>query len=138
MALGRVKWFSNEKGYGFIEAVESQQDIFVHFSDIVMEGYKTLKEDDMVFFVFEQGAKGPGARHVCPLNESEAAGLRSGVISSDMPAPPVPVSTPLLEDFAHDRQAEEVAMYGDVEDDEGFSQQRRKAPRARRASSAHA
>ena len=70
MAIGRVKWFSNEKGYGFIEAVESKQDVFVHFSDIVMEGYKTLKENAMVFFVLEQGAKGPGARHVCPLNEA--------------------------------------------------------------------
>lgn len=88
MALGRVKWFSNEKGYGFIEAAESEQDIFVHFSDIVMEGYKTLREDDMVFFVLEQSARGPGARHVCPLQASEAAGLLHDTSAGAMPVAP--------------------------------------------------
>lgn len=125
MAIGRVKWFSNEKGYGFLEAVESKQDVFVHFSDIVMEGYKTLKENAMVFFVLEQGAKGPGARHVCPLNEAESEGLTHGV-SSDMAAPAAPVEVP--------EEAFDAPMYAHQADD-GFKQ-RRKAPRSRQSAMA--
>jgi CspA family cold shock protein len=109
MAIGRIKWFSNEKGYGFIEAVESKQDVFVHFSDIVMEGYKTLKENAMVFFVLEQGAKGPGARHVCPLNEAETEGLANGVVGSDMPIPaqPIEIEQPVFEDPVYAHQADD-------------------------------
>lgn len=45
---GKVKWFSSEKGYGFISSSEKEQDIYVHFSDIVMKGFKTLDENDIV------------------------------------------------------------------------------------------
>lgn len=70
MAIGRVKWFNNEKGYGFIEADVSNQDIFVHFSDIQMDGYKTLQADMPVSFELSQGTRGPSARAVRPLTDA--------------------------------------------------------------------
>ena len=51
---GKVKWFSSEKGYGFISSSEKQQDIYVHFSDIVMKGFKTLDENDIVEFDYDE------------------------------------------------------------------------------------
>jgi len=57
---GTVKWFSNQKGYGFI-ARENGEDVFVHFSSIGGEGYKSLAEGEQVEFVVESGAKGPAA-----------------------------------------------------------------------------
>ena len=54
---GKVKWFNNEKGYGFIQ-YENLEDIFVHYSAIVKEGYKTLKEDELVDFHLIETAKG--------------------------------------------------------------------------------
>ena len=61
--IGKVKWFSNAKGYGFVEQ-ESGEDIFVHFSAIEMEGYRTLNEGDPVSYEIEQTPKGPQAVHV--------------------------------------------------------------------------
>lgn len=63
MATGKVKWFSDAKGYGFIETDEGK-DIFVHFSAIVKEGYKTLSEGQEVTFEVVQGDKGPQAANV--------------------------------------------------------------------------
>ncbi|MDK2798736.1 MAG: cold shock protein [Clostridiales bacterium] len=63
MQKGKVKWFNNEKGYGFIES-ESGKDVFVHFSAISMEGYKTLEEGMEVEFEVIEGAKGPQASNV--------------------------------------------------------------------------
>lgn len=60
MAEGRVKWFNDQKGFGFIEA-DSGHDVFVHFSSIEGEGFKSLAEGDKVSFVEEKGAKGPQA-----------------------------------------------------------------------------
>jgi cold shock protein len=60
MADGRVKWFNEQKGYGFIE-VSGGQDIFVHFSAIEGEGFKTLSEGQEVVFEIEKGQKGPQA-----------------------------------------------------------------------------
>ena len=54
---GRVKWFNNEKGYGFIE-YEDLEDIFVHYSAIIKDGYKTLKEGSMVNFKLIETSKG--------------------------------------------------------------------------------
>jgi CspA family cold shock protein len=62
-AVGTVKWFSNEKGYGFIER-EGGEDVFVHFSAITMEGYKTLTEGQRVEFEITQGDKGLQAANV--------------------------------------------------------------------------
>jgi CspA family cold shock protein len=63
MARGKVKWFSNQKGYGFITP-ESGSDVFVHFSAIQGEGYKSLKEGDEVEFEIEKGPKGDQAKNV--------------------------------------------------------------------------
>ena len=63
LAQGTVKWFSNEKGYGFIEREEGD-DVFVHFSAITMEGYKTLTEGQRVEFEVVQGDKGLQAANV--------------------------------------------------------------------------
>ena len=63
MANGVVKWFSNKKGFGFIEH-ENGGDIFVHYSAIAMEGYKTLAEGDRVSFEVEEGDRGPSAKNV--------------------------------------------------------------------------
>ena len=57
MMVGRVKWFNNEKGYGFIEFKENE-DIFVHYSAIELDGYKTLAEGQMVEFKLIETAKG--------------------------------------------------------------------------------
>ena len=60
---GKVKWFNQEKGYGFIE-VEGEKDVFVHYSAIQQEGFKTLKEGDNVEFEVVEGQKGPQAANV--------------------------------------------------------------------------
>ncbi|MGE5459380.1 MAG: cold-shock protein [Solirubrobacterales bacterium] len=63
---GTVKWFSNEKGYGFISR-EGGEDVFVHFSAIEGEGYKTLNEGQAVEFEITDGPKGKQAANVHPL-----------------------------------------------------------------------
>ena len=63
MAKGIVKWFSDQKGFGFIEQ-ENGPDVFVHHSGINASGFKTLKEGDRVTFDIEQGKKGPAAVNV--------------------------------------------------------------------------
>jgi CspA family cold shock protein len=60
---GTVKWFNNQKGYGFISD-EQGNDVFVHFSGLNMEGYKTLNEGEEVEFDVVEGAKGPQAANV--------------------------------------------------------------------------
>ena len=64
MAEGTVKWFSNEKGYGFIERGNGEADVFVHFSAIDGEGYKSLTEGQRVSFEVVQGDKGLQAANV--------------------------------------------------------------------------
>ena len=65
MPAGKVKWFNDAKGYGFIETPDGK-DIFVHYSAIVREGYKTLAEGQEVTFEIVDGAKGPQASNVTP------------------------------------------------------------------------
>jgi CspA family cold shock protein len=65
MARGKVKWFNPQKGYGFIE-VEGSRDVFVHYSAIRMEGFKTLQEGQAVQFDLIDGDKGPHADNVTP------------------------------------------------------------------------
>ncbi|NIM99290.1 MAG: cold shock domain-containing protein [candidate division Zixibacteria bacterium] len=64
MATGRVKWFNDSKGFGFIEQEEGGKDVFVHFSAIQDEGFKTLREGDQVSFDIIEGPKGPQAANV--------------------------------------------------------------------------
>jgi cold shock protein len=64
MATGIVKWFNNAKGYGFVTPDDGEQDVFVHFSAIEMEGYRTLKEGQRVVFEVEQGPKGLHAQNL--------------------------------------------------------------------------
>ena len=63
MVKGVVKWFNNSKGYGFIQRDEGG-DVFVHYSAVKSEGYKTLKQGDRVEFEIEESAKGPQAINV--------------------------------------------------------------------------
>ena len=63
MANGTVKWFNDQKGFGFIEQ-ESGPDVFVHHSAINASGFKSLREGDRVSFEIEQGKKGPAAANV--------------------------------------------------------------------------
>ena len=63
MKNGIVKWFNNEKGFGFI-SVEVEDDVFVHFSAIQNDGYKTLEEGEKVSFDITQGNRGPQAENV--------------------------------------------------------------------------
>ena len=63
MATGTVKWFNNQKGYGFITDEEGK-DVFVHFSGLNMEGFKTLEEGQSVEFDLTEGEKGPQATNV--------------------------------------------------------------------------
>ncbi len=69
MPNGIVKWFSDKKGYGFIEQGE-EGDIFVHFSAIQMEGFKTLAEGDHVTFDIEHGERGPAAKNVVKVEST--------------------------------------------------------------------
>ncbi|EIW9513692.1 TPA_asm: cold-shock protein [Listeria monocytogenes] len=66
MQTGTVKWFNSEKGFGFIE-VESGDDVFVHFSSIEGEGFKTLDEGQSVEFEIVEGQRGPQAEKVTKL-----------------------------------------------------------------------
>ena len=67
MARGKVKWFNDQKGFGFIESGESGGDVFVHYSGIKAEGYKSLAEGDEVEFDLTQGPKGPKAENVVKI-----------------------------------------------------------------------
>ena len=67
MPTGRVKWFNDSKGFGFIEQPESGKDVFVHFSAIQDEGFKSLKQGQEVAFEIVEGPKGPQATNVVKM-----------------------------------------------------------------------
>ena len=67
MATGTVKWFSSEKGFGFITPEDGSADVFVHFSAISGDGYRNLEENHKVEYDVMQGQKGPQASNVRPV-----------------------------------------------------------------------
>jgi CspA family cold shock protein len=67
MAQGTVKWFNGEKGFGFITPDGSTEDVFVHFSAIAADGYRSLDENQRVEFDTTPGQKGPQASNVRPI-----------------------------------------------------------------------
>jgi cold shock protein len=76
MAVGKVKWFNDAKGFGFIEPEAGGGDVFAHFSAIQMEGFRTLKQGSQVQFELVQGPKGQLAQNITPVEtaaSSEAA-----------------------------------------------------------------
>lgn len=70
---GTVKWFNNAKGWGFIKQ-ETGPDVFVHYSQIAGDGFRTLHEGDVVRFVRKDGPRGPLAEHVSKLDEPKVEG----------------------------------------------------------------
>ena len=71
MAQGTVKWFNDKKGFGFIEQQEGK-DVFVHYSAIAMDGFKTLSEGDQVIFDIIEGDRGPSAKNVVKASASDS------------------------------------------------------------------
>ena len=67
MATGTVKWFNDAKGFGFIAPDEGSKDLFVHFSNIAGDGFKSLTEGSRVEYEAREGTKGPEATNVIPL-----------------------------------------------------------------------
>jgi len=93
---GTVKWFNNAKGFGFLGR-EDGADVFVHYSSIQSDGYKSLKEGDEVEFDIIEGSKGPQADHVVRINEgppAAAAVAASSVAAPPAEAPPAVEPTP--------------------------------------------
>ena len=68
MQNGTVKWFNESKGFGFITPEDGGEDLFVHFSGILADGFRTLAEGQKVEFEVEQGQKGPQAQSVRPVD----------------------------------------------------------------------
>ena len=69
--VGKIKWFNNSKGYGFIGR-EDGPDVFIHYTGIMTDGYRTLKEGDRVRFEIVQGSKGPQAANVTKIAANES------------------------------------------------------------------
>jgi len=67
MPTGRVKWFNEQKGFGFITPDDGSDDLFVHHTEIMVEGFRNLNENQEVEFEIGQGRKGPAAKNVRPL-----------------------------------------------------------------------
>lgn len=85
MAVGKVKWFNNAKGFGFILPEIGEEDLFAHYSSITMDGYKTLKAGQPVMYETLQGPKGLHAVNIRAQDESEPGNNITEEIQSDTP-----------------------------------------------------
>ena len=110
MSTGQVKWFNNAKGFGFILPDDGGGDLFVHYSSIGMEGYKTLKAGQAVSFDVVEGPKGLHAANIIPLDSSDNSSGSSDSSSDTNPAesensdsaPPAPETGEVSGDAAED------------------------------------
>jgi len=104
MATGKVKWFNNAKGYGFVIAEVGGEDLFVHYSSIQMDGYKTLKAGQDVEFDIERGAKGMHAVNIRSL-ETDGAPTKDALGDSKDAIHPEdsPIKSPQRSEYAESR-----------------------------------
>ncbi|MDO4769815.1 MAG: cold-shock protein [Brachymonas sp.] len=86
MATGTVKWFSDAKGFGFIEPDEKGADVFAHFSAIQMEGFKTLKQGSRVSYELEDGPKGPHASNIVAAAPAQTPAALPEAVETAQPA----------------------------------------------------
>lgn len=92
MATGVVKWFNNDKGYGFVMMDdEDQSEVFVHHSAIDMEGFKTLKHGQRVEFSLYYGPKGLTASYIKQLRDADGEVIMEGGAENSSTTPPVPL-----------------------------------------------
>ena len=103
---GTVKWFNNAKGFGFLGR-EGGADVFVHYSSIQSDGYKSLKEGDAVEFDIIEGSKGPQADHVVRINDGTP---QTAVAPKTAAAPPAVAQTPEAPPAAEPPAAEPPAV----------------------------
>ena len=85
MATGTVKWFSDAKGFGFIEPEGGGSDVFAHFSAVQMDGYRTLRQGSRVSFDLVQGPKGDSAQNI-RAPDASASGEAPGTAAGPAPA----------------------------------------------------
>lgn len=112
MATGKVKWFNNAKGYGFILSDEGEEDLFAHFSSIQMDGYKTLKAGQSVGYDLVEGPKG---NHAVNIREADEA---TSEVNSEAPASEVQASeVQASEAQASDTQTLEHTDEQDISED---------------------
>ena len=107
MATGTVKWFNNAKGYGFILPETGEGDLFVHYSSIQMDGYRTLKAGQAVSFEIVEGPKGGHATNIQTLDTGDGGTLERPVETTREPenTPAVPTSS----DSADENQRADTA-----------------------------
>ena len=114
---GTVKWFDPKKGYGFIEVEGSSSDVFVHFSEINSEGYKTLNDGQKVEFEIEKDAQGERAKNVFKADEDKQNSQNETSISEDK-SEEVQEEAEEVEESSEDDQEEAEEVEDSSEDDQ--------------------
>jgi CspA family cold shock protein len=104
MAEGKVKWFNTRKGYGFISTDEGK-DVFVHYSNIDSDGYKTLAEGDAVTFDVVDGEKGPRAENVVPKGAAKSGSAPKTDSAPKAKSAPKKKSAPKAEEQAPESES---------------------------------
>jgi len=108
--LGHVKWFNNAKGYGFIIADDRSEDMFAHYSAIIMDGYKTLKAGQRVSFEISKGPKGYHAIGIRPLDMLENCPLSADATPDLPPSRPEMAKTSGNHDTANQCSLENMTV----------------------------